>query len=220
MVVTGGAVLATLLGCTPAGAERPDATAVVSQYLEAIASGDATAARELDRAAVEDENAGEPETDLDTLRTDEVLGAAGRITGVEVDPETSSDVSGDDGDRLVSYRFDLDGEPVESTLSVSWNDEAQTWDLTQSLARRMWVTAGVNRTISTYVGFSVPGATVPQPTDESAATPYFLAYPGVYSVTADLDPALLVDHAAGLTQQTPIGAEFETVVDFAVTALP
>lgn len=214
-------MLATLAGCAGGSPseQRPDPTGVVSQYLEAIASGDAATARLLDDAVVEEENANDPDADLDTLRTDAVLGPAQRISDVEVDPDTVSDASGDEGDRLVKYRFEVGGESVESTLSVTWNADSGEWELTQSLAHRLWVTADVSRIEGMYVGFEVPGATVPQPTVQEEATPYFLAYPGVYSVTAEIDPALLVDPASGTTREAVVGTEFETVLTYAVTAL-
>jgi ketosteroid isomerase-like protein len=222
MLAVTAAALSALAGCAATDAERPDPTEIVSQYLDAIASGDAATARSLDDdavAAANEPDATETAPDLETLRSDAVLQAADRITDVVVDSDTSSDPGVDDG-RRVSFHYSLDGETVESSLGVAWSAEGDEWELTESLAQRVWVSAAVNSVEQAWIGFSLPGATVTQPADADEAVPYFLAYPGTYQVTADLDETLLADPAAGLTQSAPVGPEAEVVVEFAVTRLP
>jgi hypothetical protein len=217
-----GAALSVLVGCAPTDSERSDPTEIVSQYLEAISSGDATTARSLDDEVVAGENESDPTEsapDLDTLRSDAVLEGAERITEVVVDTDTSSDSGVDEG-RRVSFQYSLDGEIVESSLGVAWNAEAEEWELTESLAQSVWVTAAVSSVEQAWIGFQLPGATVSQPADADEAVPYFLAYPGTYAVTADIDETLLVDPAAGLTQNASVGPQAEVVVEFAVTQLP
>jgi len=207
--------------CTPAEPPRPDPTEVVTEYLEAIASGDATTARKLDATGIDD--ADRRWADLETLRTDAVLAGAQRIENVTVDPDTTRSVAaaGDPQDaRQVTFTYELAGQQVSSALDVTWNAEDDEWQLADSLTMHLYVMAEVNAIEKALVSFDVPGASVRQPTDQEAATLNFLVYPAVYSVTADLDPALLTDPTAGVTQEVTVDLAAQPAAVFPVTQLP
>ena len=220
VALAGGIVLATA-ACSPAEPPRPDPTEVVVEYLEAIAAGDATTARELDATGIDDVD--RRWADLDTLRTDAVLAGAQRIENVTVDPDTATSVAaaGDPQDaRQVTFTYELAGQQVSSALDVTWNAEDDEWQLADSLTMHLYVMAEVNATEKALVSFDLPGASVRQPTDQEAATLNFLVYPAVYSVTADLDPALLTDQAAGVTQEVAVDLAVQPAAVFDVTQLP
>ncbi len=90
VALAGGGVLART-ACSPSEPPRPDPTEVVVEYLDAIAAGDATTARELDATGIDDVD--RRWADLDTLRTDAVLTGAQRIENVTVDPDTARSVA-------------------------------------------------------------------------------------------------------------------------------
>lgn len=215
MALACGVALATT-ACSPTEPPRPDPTEVVVEYLDAIATGDATTARELDAAAVGDPQL--PEVDAATLRTDAVLAGAQRIENVTV--EAAADATGDEDNRDVSFQYDLAGQREKSVLSVTWNDEEGEWQLSSSLTSALMVSAEVSRIDSKLVSFAVPGATVTQTDDQAEATLSFLVYPAVYSITADLDPELLVDPTAGVTQDLAVDLAVQPVAVFPVTRLP
>lgn len=202
------------MGATGCTAVRPDPTDVVTEYLEAIAAGDAATATQLDATGLNDVD--REWADLDTLRTDDVLAGAERITDVVVDPETT----GDDTAKQVSFSYELAGQQERSAIDVVWDEDAQKWQLADSLASPLTVLAAVNRTEQRLVSFDLPGASVRQPADQDAATLVFLVYPAVYSITADLDPALLADPAAELTQVVPVMLSQQPVAQYTVTQLP
>jgi hypothetical protein len=214
-------------GCA-APADRPDPTTVVSDYLTAIAKGDAATAAELDSAAEPDNSAAErdsgapTEVDADTLRTDDVLsGAAELISDVEVDPDPGADVRADDAEaRRVSFRFTLDGEEHDSSLSVVWDDAAKEWRLDETLAGRLFVTASASTIAVEPVAFRLPGATVTLPEDPDDAPLAYLAYPAVYEITADVPEALLADAAEGTMRRIAVTPESDASVDIGVRQLP
>ncbi|MCR2816334.1 hypothetical protein [Microbacterium jiangjiandongii] len=213
-VAVGLALSAT--ACTPAEPSRPDPTEVVVEYLEAIAAGDASTARELDADAIGDPQL--PDVDADTLRTDAVLAGAQRIENVTVDP--ADQTTGDEDTRNVSFQYELAGKQERSVLSVMWNTEEGEWQLSSSLTSALMVSAEVSRIEMKFVSFEVPGATVTQVDDPEESTMSFLVYPAVYSVTADIDPATLVDPTAGVTQQVAIDLAVQPAASFQVTQLP
>jgi len=212
-VVVAGLVWATT-ACAASEPPRPDPTEVVAEYLGAIAAGDATRARQLDAAALGDPQL--PDVDADTLRTDAVLAGAQRIENVTVEADTT----GDEDTRNVTFGYELAGQQERSVLTVAWNAEAGEWQLTDSLTTNLMVSAEVSRIEMEFVSFAVPGATVTQDDDPAAATMSFLIYPAVYSVAADIDPATLVDPAAGITQEIAVDLSVQPVARFAVTQLP
>jgi hypothetical protein len=214
--VAGGVAIAALLataGCA-AGGGRPDPTEVVTQYLDAIAAGDADTARALDAAAVDSADSG-GSVDAETLRTDAVLAEAERIENPTVD----SAGSGDDS-RRVSVSYDLAGQSVKTSLTVAWDADSGAWVLQDSLTEPLTVLAEVGPTAQKLVSFDVPGATVTQPEDQAEAIVSFLVYPAVYTVTADIDPQTLVDPSAGVTQQVGGDPAAQPSAIFPVTVLP
>lgn len=218
LAVALAAAVVALPACAAPGDDRGEPTEVVQRYLDAIAAGDATTARELDAAAVDDAPA-DPLTDTETLRTDAALDGAQRIDDVTVDTDT--DTTGDDTERAVTVSYTLSGETYDEVLTVAWDEDAGEWVLQDTLAEALFIQAQVTRIEAAVIGFSVPGAAYPAPVDQESAPIQWLAYPGVYAVTADLDPALLVDPAAGVTRDAVVAASGEQPsLVFDVTALP
>lgn len=207
-------------GCAAPASDRPDPTEIVQEYLDAIARGDAVTAAELDDAAIADDDG---LVDADTLRTDAVLAGAERIENIRVDPETTGVVHNDDDteDRAVTFTYELAGEQHDGMLPVGWDDERAEWVLLDTLAEKLLIQAQVSRTQAALIGFSVPGASVPAPADQGAAPISWLVYPGVYTVTGDIDPALLVDPSLGVVREVEIAdASAQPALIYEVTALP
>jgi hypothetical protein len=210
--------LALLTGCAPADDPRPDPTEIVERYLGAIAAGDVATAAELDGIAIDEDES----VDTMALRVPAVLEGAQRLTDITVDPVTSTAVVGDgETATAVSFTAMLAGERIESFLPVWWDDEIEEWTLGDTLAEPISVTAQIDRTRMALIGFSVPGAQVPGPLDQETAPLAYLAYPGVYQVTADLDPALLTDPAQGTTRELVVGVgDAQAALVYEVNALP
>jgi hypothetical protein len=215
----------TLSGCSAAGTDEHPPAAVVEEYLNAIAEGDATTASRLDADAVakETENKTVKEDgDLTALRTDAVLmGAEERISDIDVEsvkyqwlPKLK------DGDkRRIDYSYSVDGQKHSSSMGVRWDAKADRWILTDSLTMEFDVGAEQSSISSEYVSFTIPGVDrVLSPTPERPPFLY-LIYPGVYSVTAQFDPALL-QPGAEIQQRVVVSAPGGFGADFAVTKLP
>lgn len=192
----------------------------MQRYLDAIAGGDARTATAIDQAAV-DEHVG-ASTDATAMRTDAVLAGAVRIDDVAVDPETTSVVHDGGGDeRAVNFSFTLAGTSYTSSLPVGWNEDTGEWVLLDTVAQPLLVQAQMSRVETALIGFRVPGAVVEPPADPADAPTSWLMYPGVYTVTGDLDPALLTDPSLGVEREVAVdtgGAQPSLVYD--VTALP
>lgn len=206
-----GAICLTAAGCS-ASTSRPDPTAIVTTYLDAIAEGDASTAAAMDPDTVVTDEDG----DADVLRTDAVLGGAlERISDVQIDAETGSDGADTDA-RRVTFSYELDGERVDSSLGVAWDDTAGDWHLTESMAGRIFAQVSTSRIDGESIGYSVPGATV-----EVADPPRLFqwAYPAVYEVRPAVDPSLLRDPDA-VSQRVTVSPAADTTVDVAVTSLP
>ncbi|PKI91259.1 hypothetical protein CW368_08365 [Actinomycetales bacterium SN12] len=196
---------------------------LVKRYLGAIAEGDADAAAALDDAAVkrEAEQTSRSEFgDLDALRSSAVLEKAEqRISDVSVD-ETSKAEPGSAGDeRRVSFEFTLDGEQHSSSLGIGWNDEAQEWELRESLT--VWMSVVAVRSVASMepAPFTVPGTAETLSTDPTVPAADYLAYPGVYAVNAAFDSALL-QRGSTRRQAVEVVPEQDALVQFDVTALP
>jgi hypothetical protein len=185
----------------------------VRAYLEAIAAGDARTAISLDDLALRITSSSPDELDLETLRTDDVLGGAvERISAVEVaDPGTTSRREPVD----VGYRYELAGEERSGELTVAWDSRAQEWQLQEALSGRVAVQASAEGEATAPIGFTVPGATAEAP--EAGVTLAYVAYPAVYDVTAEPAGA---PGESGMTRATVVPAGQLTLIDFVVSSLP
>ncbi len=208
-----------LTGCV---GQRPDPTEVVSEYLAAIAEGDATTATALDGAAVEAEYAGTTTAevgDFETLRTDAVLhGADGRIEDVEVQPRAAK-VDGDENVRRVLFSYELDGEPHESSLQVRWDDQASEWTLTQSLTLSLSIEAVQSKVELEPAPFRIAGIDEIVAPEADAAPLLYLVYPGQYTIEAAFPSELLARGAEG-TQTVVADIPGDVLVQFDVVELP
>lgn len=210
-----------LTGCV-GGSGRPEPTEVVSEYLSAIAAGDASTATALDAAAVAAQHEGsttEEIGDFETLRTDAVLeGAEGRIDSVSVEPRAAA-VGGDQDVRRVLFTYELDGKETSSSLQVKWDESSATWELTQSLTLSMSIEAVQNKVSLEPAPFRIAGVDEVLATDAQEAPLLYLVYPGVYRITSEIPRELLVPGTD--TAQTVVAAmPGDVFVQFDVTELP
>lgn len=210
-----------LTGCV-GGSGRPEPTEVVSEYLSAIAAGDASTATALDAAAVAAQHEGsttEEIGDFETLRTDAVLDAAeGRIDSVSVEPRAAA-VGGDQDVRRVLFTYELDGKETSSSLQVKWDESSSTWELTQSLTLSMSIEAVQSKVSLEPAPFRIAGVDEVLATDAQEAPLLYLVYPGVYRITSEIPKELLVPGTD--TAQTVVAAmPGDVFVQFDVTELP
>ena len=210
-----------LTGCV-GGSGRPEPTEVVTQYLSAIAEGDASTATALDAAAVAAQHEGsttEEVGDFETLRTDAVLqGAESRIDSVTVEPRAAA-VGGDDDVRRVLFTYELDGEETSSSLQVKWDESSSTWELEQSLTLSMSIDAVQSKVSLEPAPFRIGGVDETMAADAQQAPLLYLVYPGVYRITSDIPKELLVPGTD--TVQTVVAAmPGDVFVQFDVTELP
>lgn len=210
-----------LTGCV-GGSGRPEPTEVVSEYLSAIAAGDASTATALDAAAVAAQHEGsttEEIGDFETLRTDAVLDAAeGRIDSVSVEPRAAA-VGGDQDVRRVLFTYELDGKETSSSLQVKWDESSSTWELTQSLTLSMSIEAVQSKVSLEPAPFRIAGVDDVLATDAQEAPLLYLVYPGVYRITSEIPKELLVPGTD--TAQTVVAAmPGDVFVQFDVTELP
>lgn len=203
------AVTAVLSGCA-GSSSRPPATEVVQKYLEAVAAGDAATAASMDPSTVTSDEDG----DAEVLRTDAVLGGAEeRITDIAVDTETRSDGDGPDNQRVM-FSYTLGGDTVESSLAVTWSDGE--WHLAESIAGRLFVQVSTGPVDAEIVGYEVPGATV---VVDDPPRLFQWAYPAVYDVSVDVDPALLAS-SDDTSRRVAVEPAKDVEVDVPVTQLP
>ena len=213
-----------LTGCA-GGGQRPDPTTVVSEYLTAISEGDASTATALDEAAVVAEYEGtsiEEFGDFETLRTDTVLQAVdNRITDVSVEREVPAvpAVDGDDDARRVFFRYELAGQPHESSLDVRWDDKSSEWKLTQSLTLALYVDAVQSAVSLEPAPFRIAGIADTVFSDAGTAPLLYLVYPGEYTITAAFPEDLLAPGTSG-TQSIVADIPGDAQVQFDVVELP
>lgn len=223
LMSTGLIVLSTIvLTACAGGAQRPDPTAVVSEYLTAISEGDATTATALDDAAVVAQHEGtttEEIGDFESLRTDAVLQAAdSRITDISVEPEARA-VEGDDDTRRVFFRYVLAGQPHESSLDVRWDDASSEWMLTQSLTLSLFVDAVQSKVSFVPAPFRIAGIDDTVSSDTHTAPSLYLVYPGEYTIAVAFPEDLLTPGASN-TQSIVADIPGDAQVQFDVLTLP
>lgn len=208
------ALLVALTGCTPGGPARPDPADIVRDYLAALAEGDAATARAIDSEAVS-ETLGS-NTDADGLRTDAVLGAAETISNIRIEARTTP---ADAESTRVGFSYDLAGETRQGSLAVAWDSEAGEWELAEPFTLDLGVNAVVSSIEIEPVPFTIGETPVELGAAPDEAPIFHLVYPGVYTITADIDPATVTD-GEGLTRTVvavpPDGVE----VDYQVSRLP
>ncbi|WP_368497043.1 hypothetical protein [Herbiconiux sp. A18JL235] len=225
------ALAVVLTGCS-AGASTPGASAgagsgsgsgpgdsaaaaqLVRDYLDALSSGDATAAHALDEHLLADD--AYADRDTTTLLTDEVLTqAADRIADVEVDEPDAAEIGSTT--VRVGYEYTLEGAPYAGRLLVQ-RDDSGDWRLGEPLAGALLVQAEAADGTKRPIGFTVPGAEYAA--DASAERPQLVtAYPAVYEVTAALAAELLAAGAEA-TQRVVLGEVDGVYANFPVSALP
>lgn len=218
-------VCVALSGCVlraPApepASDRPDPTELVREYVTAIAEGDATRARELDQKAVDAEAENQrltarPPDDPDAMRNDAVLQSATLIDNVEV---TLPFKDLDDDQVLVDVEFDVGNHHESRALSVQWDDAAEEWELASSMAYPTRVWAEKSKLEDGVAPFRVDGwPDVLAPLSDSPNA--YLAYPGVYTITAAFPFELLQDQSTAVqTVEVYLGSDDVT---FDVTELP
>lgn len=183
---------AVLSGCTPSSPQpdRPDAAAVVAEYLTALADGDSAAAMRLDAAG----RAEAPFTQGDGtgfLETDALADAAERIT---VESATVEHQGG--ATASVIAAFSLAGEHFAPKLRLTWDDDSGAWILIDSLANFVEVRALTDQ-VPGPAPFTLAGA-LPSGGFDGIDPPVSLAYPGVYRLLVQLSPDTLADPSAEL----------------------
>jgi len=201
--------------------QRPDPTAVVHDYLTAIAEGDAETAMGLDSDAVEAETenrAISEDGDLHTLRTNAVLQAAGRIENVAIEEKTRA-VDDDEDTRRVDFTYDLGGETHEYSLNVRWDDKDMEWELEDSLTQDLSVYAEKSIVVQEMPPFRIAGRSQVLATDSSTAPVDYLVYPGVYEIAAAF-PIEYLAAGVGSVQTIIVDTSSHARVSFEVVTMP
>jgi len=166
---------------------HPDPAATAKRYLDAIASGDADAAREIDETSFGAYPVQFTGTDL---LTNKVLGAAEeRITDVKVKLKGATEER-----ASVTTSFSLRGERYVQPLFLVWNKSTESWLAEASFAAPINVSAKTGEPGSLrYLPFRVGDSAQLTQTAEADTMMGYVVYPGVYTVTVELDPATVVD---------------------------
>lgn len=174
------------------GWDRPDPTAIVDEYVDAIAAGDAERAREIDAAAVAaamDERAryGIDLDETELLRTDAVLQSAVMIENTEIELN-GHPTRGDEA--RVDVAEDIGSRRESTTLILHWNRTTEEWELATSMAYPLMIFAEKAEYDDGPALFRI-GA-VPDVV-EPGSDPHFahLAYPGIYTVSAEFPIELM-----------------------------
>ena len=217
-VAVGAAVLLTLAGCSPNDVPvHPDPLPIVASYLDALASGDSATAMALDAVAFEDapftQGAG-----TGVLETGALAAASERIVvgGATV-------LSADEDSAAVATEFSLAGQQYTPKLRLRWNDDAESWELIDSLANLLEVRTVTPAGVPGPAPFTLEGF-APTGTFDGYDPPATYVYPGVYALSVQLDPAVLADPSTPLDRdivvpplyRAPQESEFVANVDFAL----
>lgn len=224
--LTAGIVLITLVmaatGCSaPPPADRPDPTAVVEDYLTAIAEGDATRASDLDQHAIEVETTNKPIAkygDLHTLRTDAVLLAADRIEDVVIDTKTRT-IDDDENHRSIAFTYGLNGQHNEASLEVLWNEQTSEWELETSFTLLLFIDAKVSTTRIEAAPFHIGGDVHVEAMDPELAPLAYVVYPGSYTIVGAFPEELLAP-GEELTRTVVADYPGDASTTFTVTRLP
>lgn len=211
-----------LSGCVR-GEQRPDPTAVVAEYLAAIAEGDASLARALDAAAIEvSYPVGSPAWkygDFDRLRSNAVLqGAEERIENVVVDPSAGS-IYGEVNRRAVFFTYELAGKKHESSLDVEWNAVTSTWTIQEPLVSKVFFDTWRSSVRYQPARFRIGGIKNVVGPDANGDPSLYLVYPGVYRVAAEIPEDLLVPGTETVQMVVVEGTE-DSGARFEVVELP
>jgi len=199
--------------------DRPDPTELVTEDMTAIAEGDATRARELDQKAVDAEAEEQkltvrPPDDPEAMRNDEVLQSAVLIENIEI---YLTFPNRRDDEMAVDVEYDVGGHHEHGFVRVEWNDATSEWELASSMAYPTTVWAEKSEREDGAAPFRVDGwpDVLAPPSDRPHA---YLAYPGVYTITAAFPLELLRDQSTAVqTVEVYLGSDDVT---FDVTELP
>ena len=170
---------------------HPSAAKVVDVYLSDLAKGDGTDAAQLDKAAFVGNTYTYADADHTSLLTDSVLN--GSTTHIS-DPQTHL-LSETKTDASVMAKFTLSGTSYNSLLRLRWSAKATAWELQNSLANIVSIYStsrldGDKPISSTFGSVEIPPAKT------------YAVYPGTYSVTASLPPAMLENLAGNPLNRT------------------
>lgn len=166
---------------------HPDPAITAQAYLDAIAAGDADAARAFDESSFEAypvQNTGT------TLLTNEALGSAvERISEVSVKLQGATEES-----ATVATSFTLAGEKHTQSLFLVWDTVSTTWQVERSFASPISVSADNGEPDGLrYLPFQVGDSAKLQQKADDKTLLGFVAYPAVYDLTVDLDPDRVED---------------------------
>lgn len=181
---------------------HPDPAITAQAYLDAIADGDADAARAIDESSFDDypvQNTGT------ALLTNEVLGSAvERISNVSVKLQGATEES-----ATVATSFTLAGETHTQSLFLVWDAESAAWQVERSFASPISVSADNGEPNGLrYVPFQVGDSDLLQQKADDKTLLGFVAYPAVYDLVAELDPGTVEDLEA-----TPLEREVVVIPD-------
>ena len=160
---------------------HPDPAITAQAYLDAIADGDADAARAFDESSFDEypvQNTGT------TLLTNEALGSAvERISEVSVKLQGATEDS-----ATVATSFTLAGEKHTQSIYLVWETESKTWQVERSFASPISVSADNGEPNGLrYLPFQVGDSDGLQQKADDKTLLGFVAYPAVYNLTVDLD---------------------------------
>lgn len=161
---------------------RPDPAGVVTEYLAALADGDAEAARRIDGAALTADNAPTLTWARDLLDGRALAEAESRVGPAEVVATTVSPEA-----AQVRAAFEFDGEQVEQVFQLTWADAAWRLDTTLvGCVSASWTVDDLSGPLGFRLGDVVAGD----------GTRQYAVDPAVYGFAPEVDPALLADPAA------------------------
>ncbi|MFC8193172.1 hypothetical protein ACFUMH_16070 [Cellulomonas sp. NPDC057328] len=186
LLAAAGVVVAGVVLMRTTGDPHPSPAPHAEQYLDALATGDATGALAL--SGPDDTSLAVGSTAL--LRDDVLAGAVARIADARV-----ADVTVFPGDATVDVTFTLAGDTYRETLAYDWDEADDDWVLTRGLAGTLAVTGQR----AAPVPFAVTGVRAdddPALCRDGRCGPdgEQLLFPAVYDVSVDLtgwafDPA-------------------------------
>jgi hypothetical protein len=167
---------------------------VVADYLDALAAGDGDKAADMDDTGKRGSLGG---ANRETFLDGEALATATEfitdVSATEVGARSTSNST----PASVTVAYTLAGERYSRTVDVGRDGPDAEWQLRDSLAVPVQV-AATGGAQTEFVNFSLGGIRTPEPSYLGYA-----AYPGVYELEVDIDPARLADPSA-----TPVERDF------------
>lgn len=215
----GAAVVAVLLAlslaaCAPGGGSAgPEETAqqAAERYLGYLADGDAASALAMVPSLTDSPDKVYAGVEL---LTDDVLAAAeSRIES----PEITAEAEGAGSTTTFDVTYSLAGEERDGKLMMQL--DGTDWVVGSADGKGALVVELVpSQGDPVPATFEIAGRSV---SVAENGRPGFLLFPGTYSITVDVDPALLVDASTALTTTVEIGFDGQpTRVEIPVTSAP